>query len=338
MSAKRYVYITGCDSGFGRIATELFEKENIGVFSGVFMEDSIEKLKKDFPSGRVVPVPLNVRSEASVLEAARIIKEHLQRENAQLIGVVNNAGILVQPCPAEWQSMQEFRDMFEVNVVGTAAVTQSVLPLIRASKGRIVCVSSIAGRVGLPTEAAYCASKYAVQGYADVLRRDMLAWGVSVHIVEPGIFPNTGLYERFEKGLDAVWARLDPTIKEDYGEGHYKFIRKQLSFALHEFGTKDSSLVAKAYVHAITSDKPMYRYRVGKDSKYLMTVVANLHESNSDALLTFTDGRLPYVKPAKAPENGKQLSRGRMDKGWDRFLIMSAIAAFILYKVRNYGK
>lgn len=79
--------------------------------------------------------------------------------------------------------MQEFRDMFDVNVIGTAAVTQSVLPLIRASKGRIVCVSSIAGRVGLPTEAAYCASKYAVQGYADTLRRDMIAWGVSVHIV-----------------------------------------------------------------------------------------------------------------------------------------------------------
>jgi NAD(P)-dependent dehydrogenase (short-subunit alcohol dehydrogenase family) len=72
--------------------------------------------------------------------------------------------------------------MFEVNVLGTAAVTQSVLPYIRASQGRIVCVASIAGRVGLPTEAAYCASKFAVEGYAECLRRDMIPWGVSVHM------------------------------------------------------------------------------------------------------------------------------------------------------------
>jgi len=93
-----------------------------------------------------------------------------------------SAGILVQPCPTEWQSTQDFRDMLEVNVIGTAAVTQSVLPLIRQAKGRIVCTSSIAGRVGLPTESAYCASKFAVQGYADTLRRDMIPWGVSVHM------------------------------------------------------------------------------------------------------------------------------------------------------------
>jgi NAD(P)-dependent dehydrogenase (short-subunit alcohol dehydrogenase family) len=230
----RYVYVTGCDSGFGRIAVDLFDKENFGVFAGVFLESSIAKIKQECPSGRVVPIPVNVRSEASVLEAARLIKEHLARENAQLYAVVNNAGILVQPCPTEWQSTQDFRDMLEVNVIGTAAVTQSVLPLIRQAKGRIVCTSSIAGRVGLPTESAYCASKFAVQGYADSLRRDMIAWGVSVHIVEPGVFPNTGLYERFEKGLDSVWARLDPQIKEDYGEDHYKFVRKQLTFAKDE--------------------------------------------------------------------------------------------------------
>jgi len=334
----KYVYITGCDSGFGRIATDLFDKEGLGVYSGVFLEASIEKLKKECPSGRVVPIPLNVKSEASILEAARLIKEHLAGENAQLVGVVNNAGILVQPCPTEWQSVQDFRDMIDVNVIGTAAVTQSVLPLIRASKGRIVCTSSIAGRFGLPTEAAYCASKFAVQGYADVLRRDMICWGVSVHIVEPGVFPNTGLYERFEKGLDVVWSRLDPQLKEDYGEDHYRFIRKQLGMALKEFGTSDSSLVSKAYVHAILNEQPLYRYRIGNDSKYLMTFLSNVHESTSDAIASFSDPRLPFVKPAKAPENGKELAMGRMDKGWKRFIIVTLLVAYIMYKVRNSGR
>jgi len=84
--------------------------------------------------------------------------------------------------------------------------------------------------------------------------------------------------------------------------------------------------------------KPLYRYRIGTDSKYLITLLSNVHESTSDALVTFSDPRLPFVKPAKAPSNGKQLAMGRMDKGWNRFLAMMIIMAYIVYKVRNYGK
>merc|ERR1739848_178465 len=80
--------------------------------------------------------------------------------------------------------------MYEVNVIGIVRVTQSVLPLLRKSQGRIVNVASIAGRVGLPGQPAYCASKYAIEGLSDVLRFDMAPWGVSVHIIEPGVFPN----------------------------------------------------------------------------------------------------------------------------------------------------
>ena len=68
--------------------------------------------------------------------------------------------------------------MYRVNVLGTVATTQQFLPLIRKAQGRIVNVASIAGRVGLPTQPAYCASKHAVEGLSDVLRQDMLPWGV----------------------------------------------------------------------------------------------------------------------------------------------------------------
>ena len=155
---------------------------------------------------------------------------------------------------------------------------------------------------------------------------------------EPGVFPNTGLCERVEKGLDTVWARLDPQIKEDYGEEHYKYIRKQLTFALHEFGTKDSSLVSKAYVHAILNEKPLYRYRIGTDSKYIITLLANVHESTSDAAISMNDPRLPFVKPIKAPANGRELAMGRMNKQWPRYIALAVIVAYILYKVRTYGR
>ena len=144
------MYITGCDSGFGAIAVGLFQEKGLRVFAGCFLDASLERLK----SATCVPIKLDVTKETSVLHAAAQIKAHLEAESAELYAVVNNAGILVQPCPAEWQSLKDFRDMFEVNLLGTVAVTQSVLPLLRKSQGRIVCTSSIAGRVGLPTEAA----------------------------------------------------------------------------------------------------------------------------------------------------------------------------------------
>ena len=100
-----------------------------------------------------------------------------------------------------------------------------------------------------------------MEAWADVLRKDMYPFGVTVHIVEPGVFPNTNLYARFQTGLDHVWARLPESIKQDYGEAHYKFQRALLGHALNEFGAlnNDSSAVSKAYVHAVTSPNPHYR-------------------------------------------------------------------------------
>lgn len=332
--SKGFVYVTGCDTGFGRLSVDLFIKEGYNVFAGVFAASSVDKLKLEC-GNNVFPVQLNVTNEDSVKQAAKYIKDTIQEKQSKLVALVNNAGILVQPCPTEWQRMKDFRDMFEVNVIGTACVTQSVLPLLRASQGRIVLVSSLLGRLAAGTESAYCASKFAVQGYADALRKDMLPWGVSVHIVEPGVFPNTGLYAKFETGLDDVWQGLDPEIREAYGEDHYQWCRKLMLLAKSNFGTVDSSLVSKAYVHAVTSEQAKYRYRIGMDCKYIGTALANCHEYTQDMVLTFEDPSLPYVKPTAAPKNGKQLATARMDKGWTKFMILAALAAYILIKLRK---
>ena len=256
------------------------------------------------------------------------------------MAVCNNAGILVQPCPAEWQSAKDFRDMFNVNVLGAVLVTNSVLPLIRKSMGRIVVTASIAGRVGLPTEAAYCASKFAVEAWADVLRKDMYPFGVTVHIVEPGVFPNTNLYARFQTGLDHVWERLPDAIKQDYGEAHYKFQRSILGHALGEMGrfNQDSSAVSKAYVHAVTSSNPHYRYRVGADSKYLVSWFSILHEWTLDKLMewsTYHDPRVPSVLPATASPLKLAVAWGRYHKDWTRFAMVLAIVGFLVHRARK---
>ena len=290
------------------------------------MDATVERLNTK--EGSMVGLRLDVTDEASVRAFGDAIAERLG-DGVGLDGVVNNAGILVTPGPTEWTPLSAFRRMYDVNVLGTVAVTQAVLPLVRRAQGRIVNVASIAGRFGLPSQPAYCASKYAVEAVSDILRREMVAWGVTVHIIEPGVFPNTGLYDTFRADLDTLWAGLTPELREDYGQAYFESFRKQIDTALMEMGTSDSSLVPKAMVHALTSDSPQYRYRVGPDSKYLITLLTHLHESTQDKLITMdVPGRPKKVPPAAAPPGARAAAMARMPSGWGRWaLLATAIAS-----------
>ena len=195
--------------------TKLLEDQGHGVFAGCYLESSVEEIRRSH-STLVKPLVVDVTDDASVEAAAATIARELPA-GAGLDGLVNNAGILVTPGPVEWTPTSAYRKMMDVNVIGMAAVTKSVLALVRKAQGRIVNVASVAGMVGLPGQPAYCASKYAVEGYSDVLRRDMLNWGVTVHIVEPGIFPQTGLYNTWEGDFKKNWENLPQAVKDDYG-------------------------------------------------------------------------------------------------------------------------
>ena len=181
------------------------------MFAGVYLEKSIEELRGPL----ITPIQIDVCDEMSIEKAVRSVREILG-DLRGLDGLVNNAGILVSPGPVEWTPKSSYEKMLAVNVVGMASVTRLFLPLLRKAKGRIVNVASIAGRVGLPTQAAYCASKFAVQGYSEVLRKEMLPWGVTVHVIEPGVFSNTGLYGTWKKGFDRNWESLTQEVKDAY--------------------------------------------------------------------------------------------------------------------------
>lgn len=311
MSGK-WFYVTGCDSGFGAIVVKLLEGAGHNVFAGCYLAETVKTLQAG--SSTIVPFQLDVTNQASIEAAAKLIREKLGGEG--LDGVVNNAAILVSPAPVELTPMDAFRRMYDVNVVGTVAVTQSVLPLIRRARGRIVNVASIAGRIGLPFQPAYCASKYAVEGFSDVLRIDMAPWGVTVHIIEPGVFPNTGLYDSFRQDIARNWQALPQNLKDEYGEAFRDSYLQQTEGALSLLGTKDSSYVPKAMVHALTSKKPMYRYRVGWDSKYIVTILSWLHEKTI-AKLWYDDSPLQPKKiwPIGAPSDGFTSALKRMHNG-----------------------
>ena len=113
--------------------------------------------------------------------------ENILEENKskKIIGLVNNAGIVL-PGPIELQPIKQFQKQIDVNLIGHIRITQKFLSFIRKSKGRVVNICSIAGRISGVMMGSYNASKHAMEAVSDTLRVEMIRFGVSVSAVEPG--------------------------------------------------------------------------------------------------------------------------------------------------------
>jgi NAD(P)-dependent dehydrogenase (short-subunit alcohol dehydrogenase family) len=138
-----------------------------------------------------------------VTDAATIAAAHVeitgQLRDAPVAGLVNNAGIGVAG-PLEHISLDELRHVLEVNVVGVVAVTQAFLPLLRFSRGRVINIGSVSGRLAAPFGGPYSASKFALEAVSDSLRRELLPFGVPVVLIQPGSIV-TPIWDKLE-GMD----------------------------------------------------------------------------------------------------------------------------------------
>jgi len=329
---KPAVFISGCDSGFGKILVEKLDALNkYLIFAGVFTEAG-KALYSSRPN--VVAVSLDVTSDDSVAAALDAVKSELQRRDAFFFGLVNNAGLLTQPGPSEWQDPKNYERMMAVNLYGVVRLTNTFMPLIRKNQGRIVILSSIASRVGLSHNAAYCASKYAVGGYIEVLRREMIPWKVRVIAIEPGVFGQTGLYADFQKGLDTTWKNLSQDRREDYGEKYYKVTRAALGYAVKGMSNGNPEDVPNAIIEALTTQKPLRRYRPGKDSAGIMRVLPLLPDHWVDAILTRPLGPAIFPAAIKDPGAGPELYRNDLTAS----VIVSSLAVLSTYGVYSLGR
>ncbi|PYR57414.1 MAG: short-chain dehydrogenase/reductase, partial [Acidobacteria bacterium] len=170
----RRVLITGSSTGIGEACARRLDAAGWRVFAGVRREEDGQRLRAGM-SSRLTPVLLEVTDAASMARAARTIG--VEGADAGLDGLVNNAGIAVAG-PLEYLPIADFRRQLEVNVVGPLAVTQALLPAIRARRGRIVLMGSIAGRMTVPFLGPYSASKFALEAMADALRVELQPWDI----------------------------------------------------------------------------------------------------------------------------------------------------------------
>jgi len=263
------VFISGCDSGFGRLLALKLTSNGIPVFAGCFTKDGEEKLRDDAKgfNGALETVPLDVTSDDSCKEAAKIVKSKLVGSEKYLWAVVNNAGVFSIFGPDDWTSTDDYQRAYDVNCLGVVRVTHAFKPLIKQSKGRIVTVTSVAGRVSTPCGAPYNAAKHAAESYMDTLRRELRLFGVSCHILEPGIFKTPLLDTKMHiDRVNHVWAKLSDEQKAEYGENYKDYFANKWNDSMHRLGTDRVDYVVDNYYHAITAKYPRLRYRCGWDS------------------------------------------------------------------------
>ena len=183
----RAVVITGTSTGIGRASALALDRLGFHVFAGVRKEADGESLRS-VASERLRPVHLDVTDEESIFAAGALVAESVG--DAGLAGLVNNAGTTV-PCPVEYLPLEAFRRQLDLHLIGPLALTKTLLPLLKAGRGRILNVTSVGGRVGVPFMAPYAAGKHGLEGMSDVLRLELRPQGVQVCVIEPGSVSTT---------------------------------------------------------------------------------------------------------------------------------------------------
>jgi NAD(P)-dependent dehydrogenase (short-subunit alcohol dehydrogenase family) len=167
-----------------------------------------------------------------------------------------------------------------VNSIAALAVAQAFLPLLRRSRGRIVNMSSIGGRVAQPFVGPYITSKFAIEAINDVLRLELMEWGIEVVAIEPGTIA-TPIWEKSSSQADAVLEKMTPEQRTLYGKRLEKMAKV---LAQQNKRGAPPSKVADAVEHALTAKRPKTRYLVG-DARLLLGLKTVLRARLFDRLL-----------------------------------------------------
>ncbi|XP_060567765.1 D-beta-hydroxybutyrate dehydrogenase, mitochondrial-like [Ruditapes philippinarum] len=267
---KRAVFITGCDTGLGNRCARHLDSYGYIVFAGCLNKNSsgAQSLKTDC-SSRLRIVEVNATKQKSIEDALSYIEKHLP--NKGLWGVVNNAGMDMLG-DVELTPVSLYEKCFELNLYGYIRVMKIFLPLIRQSKGRVINMSSVRGRVYEPCQGNYETAKHGIETLSDSLRLEMVKFGVKVIIIEPGDFSNATAIgsepqiRRNQLEVDEIWESARSEVKQSYTK---KGIDSWIQPPKGGWPPKaDSTAVAKAVAHALSSEIPKHRYLVqGKWAK-----------------------------------------------------------------------
>ena len=242
---QRTVLITGASSGIGKATAQLLLVQGWKVIAAARNKESMNDLRA---SGAEV-LSLDITDSQSRQSVVR----HIHQQFGTLDALVNNAGF-GDVGPIETMPIQTAQKLFEVNVFGLIGLTQMVLPEMRKrGKGRVINLSSIAGRFVTPGAGWYGASKFALEALSDALRLELHQFGIKVVIIEPGLiatrFETVASKSMAEAQRDLAWAPMMKKVQGNWVEGFKR--------------ASPADVVAATIHKALDARAPKARYRCG---------------------------------------------------------------------------
>jgi short-subunit dehydrogenase len=253
---KKTALVTGASSGIGKAIARQLLADGFQVYVAARQIDKMQ----DLAQLGVRTLRMDISRDEDIQEAVRTILSEVDVIDV----LVNNAGFGLYG-PVEEIGMDEARYQFEVNVFGTARLTQLLLPAMRQKRaGTVVNITSMGGKVYTPLGAWYHATKHALEGWSDCLRLELADFGIRVVVIEPGLIETgfgdavaDGLLKRSGTGAYATLVQaVTKATRQSYGQG----------------GNTDPKVIARVISKAVRSNRPETRYAAGKYAKAMICI------------------------------------------------------------------
>lgn len=248
------VVVTGASSGIGWGCVKVLIAAGFRVFGSVRKQADADRLAREF-GANFTPLLFDITDEAAVAAGTKQVADLLGGET--LAGLVNNAGVAV-PGPLLYLQIDDFKRQIEINLTGQLIVTQAFLPLLGADRarkgppGRIVMISSVGGRNAMPFVGPYCASKFALEGLSESLRRELMLFGIDVVVIAPGAVATP------------IWDKADAVDIAPFANTPYAAPLDKIKSYMIANGRKGlpPERIGEAVKAALTVAKPKTRYTV----------------------------------------------------------------------------
>ena len=248
------ILITGISSGFGMETAKLLADRGHIVYG---------TMRRESEAGDAVSVlQMDLTDPGSISRAV----ETVVRNEGRIDVLINNAGMHTGG-PVETAPMQHIQLQMETNFMGMVRLTREVLPVMRRQGGgRIINLSSIGGLMGLPFQAFYTASKFAIEGFSEALRMEVRAFNIRVILIEPGDFHTRNTVNRRNF--------LAPSVKEDpYRD---QFAKTLSVIEKDETNGRDPLRLARKMVRIVESGNPAPHYVIASVDQKLAVVLKRI--------------------------------------------------------------
>jgi NAD(P)-dependent dehydrogenase (short-subunit alcohol dehydrogenase family) len=250
------------------------------VYANCYSDKGAAGLKQACKGGSLETLVFDVRDESEIRKA----REMIQNKENSIYALINNAGI-ASHCLVEGTASSDLKSVMDINFHAVAMLCKEFLPLLRkfGRGSRIINISSVAGRVAGGGLAPYSASKFAVEGFSDSLRRELFPFGVFVSLIEPGFF-KTAIISDIDAKVIKSFENMSPEAQLAYKNFHSNV--KSTTKAIHKMA-EDPLIVVNAIVRSTYAKSPILRYLVGWQASLLYVLLSQAPTNVADLIIRF---------------------------------------------------